>query len=300
MTGTAGRVLALTGLAVGLALMALWLSGGLAGIERWAAAQQREVQNLMAGALTRLRAAEPGALWSLMGLCFAYGFVHAAGPGHGKLVIGGYGYGSQVPLGRLMGLSVAASLAQAGVAVLVVWGGIAVLDLTREQLTTLGERHMDQLGTALIGLVGLWLAWRGLRMLRPAPAMHHHHHHHDEPCGCGHAHGPSPAQVAETRSLRDALLLIAGIAARPCTGALFLLILTWRMDIFAAGVAGTFAMGVGTASVTLVVAALSVWARRGSLALAPAQGSALTRILPGAMQLGAGLLIALVCAAMLI
>ena len=81
MTGTAGRVMALTGLAVGLALMALWLSGGLAGIERWAAAQQREVQNLMAGALTRLRAAEPGALWSLMGLCFAYGFVHAAGRG---------------------------------------------------------------------------------------------------------------------------------------------------------------------------------------------------------------------------
>lgn len=300
MTGTAGRVMALTGLAVGLALMALWPSGGLGGIERWAAAQQREVQNLMAGALTRLRAAKPGALWSLMGLCFAYGFVHAAGPGHGKLVIGGYGYGSQVPLGRLMGLSVAASLAQAGVAVLVVWGGIAALDLTREQLTTLGERHMDQLGTALIGLVGLWLAWRGLKMLRPAPAAHNHHHHHDESCGCGHAHGPSPAQVAETRSLRDALLLIAGIAARPCTGALFLLILTWRMDIFAAGVAGTFAMGVGTASVTLVVAALSVWARRGSMALAPAQGSALTRILPGAMQLGAGLLIALVCAAMLI
>ena len=144
-------------------------------------------------------------------------------------------------------------------------------------------------------------AWRGLKMLRPAPAAHHHHHHHGQSsCGCGHAHGPSPAQVAETRSLRDALLLIAGIAARPCTGALFLLILTWRIDIFAAGVAGTFAMGVGTASVTLVVAALSVWARRGSMALAPAQGSALTRILPGAMQLGAGLLIALVCAAMLI
>ena len=76
-------------------------------------------------------------------------------------MIGGYGYGSQVPLGRLMGLSVAASLAQAGVAVLVVWGGIAALDLTREQLTTLGERHMDQLGTALIGLVGLWLPGAG-------------------------------------------------------------------------------------------------------------------------------------------
>lgn len=317
MTGAAGRVLALAGLGVGLALMALWLSGGLAGIEHWAADRQREVQNLMAGALGRLRAGEPGAALSLMGLCFAYGFAHAAGPGHGKLVIGGYGYGSQVPLARLAGLSVAASLAQAGVAVAVVAGGIAILDLSRQQLTALSERHMADFGTLMIGLVGLWLALRGARMLRdagraaPAQAHHHGHHHghhhahahdHGDHCGCGHAHGPTPRQLAETRSFRDGLLVVAGIALRPCTGALFLLILTWRMEIFAMGVAGTFAMGLGTASVTLAVAVLSVWARRGSLALAPESGrfGTLARVLPGAMQLGAGLLIATVCAAMLL
>lgn len=311
MTGAAGRVLALAGLGVGLALMALWLLGGLAGIEHWAADRQREVQNLMAGALSRLRAGEPGAALSLMGLCFAYGFAHAAGPGHGKLVIGGYGYGSQVPLARLAGLSVAASLAQAGVAVALVAGGIAILDLSRQQLTALSERHMADFGTLMIGLVGLWLALRGARMLRAAGwaapghthAHHHDHgHHHGDGCACGHAHGPTPRQLAETRSFRDGLLVVAGIAMRPCTGALFLLILTWRMEIFAMGVAGTFAMGLGTASVTLAVALLSVWARRGSLALASEDGrfGTLARVLPGAMQLGAGLLIATVCAAMLL
>lgn len=320
---TAGRLLAITGMGLALFLLALWLSGGLAGVERWAADAQREVQNTMASALQRLRAGEPGAAAALLVTCFSYGFFHAVGPGHGKLIIGSYGYGSQVPFRRLAGLSVAASLAQAGVAVALVWAGISVLDLGREQLTALSERHMADLSTILIGLVGLWLAWRGWRMLRAEGGQRHHDghshdhghehghghghgrehgHHHDDACGCGHAHGPSPQQVMQARSLRDGLLVVAGIAMRPCTGALFLLLLTWRMDIFAMGVAGTMAMGLGTASVTLAVAALAVWARRGSFALVPETGpwAGVARWLPGALQLAVGALIALVSALVLI
>ncbi|WP_265501677.1 nickel/cobalt transporter [Paracoccus beibuensis] len=282
------RILALTGLVVALLVAALWLFGGLAGVERWAATQQRTAHNLMAGALRALRAGQPGASMSLAWVCFGYGVFHAIGPGHGKLIIGSYGFGSSVPMVRLAALSIAASLAQAATAVALVWGGIAVLDLGREALTDLSEQEMLQVSTVLVAGVGLWLALRGLRMLR-AEAQHHHHH---DGCGCGHAHGPTPVQVAQTRSLRDGLLVVAGIAARPCTGALFLLILTWRMGIFGMGILGAFAMGLGTASVTLAVAGMAVWARRGSLALLPETPAA--RWVPGVMQLGSGTLIALV------
>ncbi|SIS62129.1 nickel/cobalt transporter [Paracoccus saliphilus] len=309
MTRSAARILAIAGLLIAAIVMLLWQSGGLAGIQQWAAMQQREAQTLMAGALRRLRAGEPGANLALMGICFGYGFLHAVGPGHGKVLIGGYGFGTKVALGRLALLSVAASLAQALTAVLLVWGGLTIFDLSREALTDLTEDSMADISAAMIGCVGLWLAWRGLRMLLRAGRSeghrhdeHHHHDHvHDADCGCGHAHGPSIEEAAATRSLRDAVALIAGIAARPCTGAIFLLLLTWRMGFFPAGIAGAMAMGLGTASVTLAVAVLSVWAREGSFAMMPDTGplAAMARWLPGILQLAAGAVVAIVAMTLL-
>lgn len=94
-------------------------------------------------------------------------------------------------------------------------------------------------------------------------------------------------------SWRDAAVLIAGIALRPCTGALFLLILCFGLGIGAAGVAGTFAMGIGTACVTIAVAALAVWAREGAFASLPGarMGGKLAVVLPMVQAL-AGALIA--------
>ena len=62
------------------------------------------------------------------------------------------------------------------------------------------------------------------------------------------------------------------------------------MGIFATGIAGALAMGLGTGLVTVAVAALSVWAREGSFALLPSGAAA--RWLPATMQIAAGALVA--------
>ena len=77
---------------------------------------------------------------------------------------------------------------------------------------------------------------------------------------------------------RDVVALIAGIAMRPCFGALFLLILTWQFGIGMAGVAGVLAMRIGTAIVTVTVAGVAAVVREG--ALASLSGQSMIRILP--------------------
>ncbi|MDR6266001.1 hypothetical protein [Roseobacter sp. N2S] len=273
------RALLILAIILALALLALWIGGGFDQIANWAATLQRDFQNAMAGALRALRAGNPGATLGLMTVCFAYGFFHAVGPGHGKVLIGGYGLGARVPMVRLAGIALISSLAQGLTAVVLVYAGILALGWGSKQLVGAAEDIFAPASYAAILLVGAWLILRGARKLwrqkQPSPPQHSHTHTHththdhqgagDICSDCGHRHGPTVDEAARVSSLRDLLILVGAIAMRPCTGAIFLLILTWRMGIVAAGIAGTFAMALGTASVTIVVALAAVGLRESTL-----------------------------------
>ncbi|MFX0545796.1 nickel/cobalt transporter [Roseovarius sp. S1116L3] len=283
-------ILVLIGAALGAAL---W-TGMDASVARWSSSWQREFQNGLAGALRALRSGDAGAFAWLMGLSFAYGFVHAAGPGHGKLLIGGYGMAARVPAVRLSLIAMASSLGQAGTAIALVYGGMLLLGYTRAQLTGLAEGAMATVSAAAIGLIGLWLILRGMRklLLRRRPV-----HTHGAECGCGHSHAPTAEEVAQAHGLRGTLALIGAVAIRPCTGALLLLVLTWQMGIPAAGIAGTLAMALGTGAVTVAVALMATFAREGALG-SGAKGSVIQGAMP-IMEIAAGAFIALISLQML-
>lgn len=297
-------------LACGL-LLWFWGSGGFDHLAAWAAGEQREFQNQIARALRAARAEQPEAVATLLTVCFAYGFFHAVGPGHGKVLIGGYGLGRRVAFWRLSAISVLSSLGQAVTAVVLVYAGVLVFQMSRESLVGTTEQVMAPVSYAAIAAIGLWLVFRAVRSFarrQRADAEikahdHHHnhdHHHHDHgTCSdCGHRHGPTPDEVANAGTLREALVLIAGIAARPCTGALFVLILTWQMGIAMVGIAGAFAMALGTATVTTLVGWTSFGLRGGLLASASATRFA--SIIAPTIELVAGLIIVVIASGLLL
>ena len=292
-----GRVIGLACLGLLAALVAVWLAGGFDAVARFAAAEQREFQNTLARVLRELRAGTAGALAGLLAVSFAYGFFHAVGPGHGKVLVGGYGLARDVPVVRLAALAALSSAGQAVTAIALVYGGLGLFQLTRERMVGIAEDALAPLSYAAIAAIGAWLAFRGARLIwRARP--HQDHHHHGTCDSCGHSHGPSVEDIRATKGWRDMAILVAGIAMRPCTGAVFVLLITWQMGIAGAGIAAAFAMASGTALVTVLVALAAAGLRGGMLT--GLAGSEKARRAGALIEISAGLAIGTLALAMLL
>jgi nickel/cobalt transporter (NicO) family protein len=281
----ARRTAALALGAAGLVLAILWLSGGFTLIGAWALEQQRALQTLLAQHIQDIRAGRSGAFWGLMALSAGYGFVHAVGPGHGKFLVTGAALGTTASARRMAGIALAGSIAQALVAIALVYGAFLIFQATARTAVGL-EAAVEPIGHLAVALVGAWLISRGLWALR----------HPTSACGCGHDHGPDP-RAAEARSLREAAAIVAAMAARPCAGALIVLVLAWSMDLAAAGAAAVIAMGLGTAAFTAAVAALAVTGRDAAL-FSAGRGAAGRHVGP-ALQIGVGAVVVTVAGALL-
>lgn len=237
--------------------LSVWGLMPWAQIQQWAASEQRSFQNSMAVALRAIQNGEPWAVWALCSATAAYGFFHALGPGHGKILIGGAALASGATLRRLSILTVLSSLAQAATAIAIVGGLVFFLRMQSGDLTTLTEAWLAPASYAAIALIGAVLVVRGGRMWHRLGRQNRA----AQNC-CGHAHGPSVAEINTLNSTRDALALIASIALRPCTGALFVLLIAARFDAFATGCLAVVTMGLGTAAFNLSVAGSGIAARK--------------------------------------
>ncbi|MBZ9678801.1 nickel/cobalt transporter [Mesorhizobium sp. ES1-1] len=140
-------------------------------------------------------------IWILIGLSFAYGIFHAAGPGHGKAVISSYMVANEVALRRGILLSFVSALLQGLTAVLVMLLAYFVLRGTAISMTD-AAWFMEIMSYVFVTLFGAWLLWRKLApstlrlfgrgpgySLSAAQAGHSHasHSHAGHPYA-GHSH----------------------------------------------------------------------------------------------------------------
>lgn len=280
----------------------LWLGGGYAQAVHWAIERQHALQNDLARLIGAARRGDPGVVWALIGTAGFYGIAHAAGPGHGKFLLGGAGLATPGSATALAGIALVAALAQGMTAVALVYGGLGLFSLAAGTAVELTDHVLTPLSYLVVAAIGGVLLWRGGRGIwaRLAPVRAHkahHHHHHDhshggDDCGCGHRHGPSLEEVQRLRSWRDVAALIGGIAIRPCTGAVMVLVIAWNTGLAALGLAAVAAMALGTGAVTAAVALGAVWLRQSSL-VALAGGGRLALVAPALQLFAGGIVLAL-------
>ena len=262
------------------------------GIFGWIYAQQQHFFRALQSALKLIRDDGAGGTLTLMGLSFAYGIFHAAGPGHGKAVISSYMLANEVALKRGIMLSFASSLAQAISALVLV--GIGFLVLRGAALTmTDAAWFLEMASYAMIAGFGALLLWRKLsgKAKDHSQADHASKHKHDESCGhkhslskptpsgfvcesCGHSHAPDPAQLAgQNVSLRDAWGIIAAVGVRPCTGAIVVLSFALLNGLYVAGIASVLVMALGSAITVSTLAAIAVFAKGTAMKISGARAS---------------------------
>jgi nickel/cobalt transporter (NicO) family protein len=113
---------------------------------------------------------------------------------------------------------------------------------------------------------------------------HHDHHHHDDDhhhhdanshshdghahCEChdhasawGHAHAPEPEELAGPGGWRRGFSAVVAVGARPCSGAIIVLVFALAQGLFWAGVVSTLVMGLGTAITVAAIASIAVGAK---------------------------------------
>lgn len=144
--------------------------GGGTGLFGWIAQQQSAFYRALTGAVRALKT-DPTAVAGLVGLAFAYGVFHAAGPGHGKAVIASYVVANGETLKRGVLLSFVSALLQALTAILFVAAAVFVLNLTSIAMTE-ATRGLELASGSLITALGLWLVWtKALRRGRVFSAL---------------------------------------------------------------------------------------------------------------------------------
>lgn len=275
-------------------------TGLFAGWLNWINVQQQDFYRALTGALKGMRE-DGGKLWLLIGLSFAYGIFHAAGPGHGKAVISSYMLANEVALRRGIMLSFVSAFLQALTAILLM--GLVFLVLRGSSVSmTDATWFLEVASYVLITLFGFWLLWQKLaprlaaafgagpaRSLSAAhahghvahshPHDHHAHEHaghhahthaHGEVCAsCGHSHAPDPAMLAGDRfSWKTAWSAVAAVGLRPCSGALIVLTFAFLNGLYVGGILSVLAMALGTAITVSVLATLAVTAKNWAVAFA--------------------------------
>jgi nickel/cobalt exporter len=277
--------------------------GPLAPFFTWIARHQAAFYRDLTAALSDSKSSG-AAVWLLLGLSFAYGVFHAAGPGHGKAVITSYLVSSGESARRGVVISFAAAFVQAIVAILIVTIASLVFRATAMTMTA-ATNWIEVASYALIAIVGGWLLWA-----KTFGGGHHHHHHHPH-----HHHVPAP-EVAGDTAPRDhhdhdrhdhdhhhpghlhgagghdhdhthdhnahahgspppsagwaarPWAAITAVGIRPCSGAIIVLVFALSQGLLAVGIAATLIMAVGTGLTVATLAVIAVTAKGLALRLA--------------------------------
>ncbi|ACD18647.1 high-affinity nickel-transporter [Paraburkholderia phytofirmans PsJN] len=241
------------------------------------------------------------AAWILMLLSFGYGVLHALGPGHGKLVIGTYLISHRARVGHAVALSMWSACVQAISAICLV-GGAAWLAHAGLGGVMTHAATLDLVSYFSLLCVGLFTAWsivtrrdccdegRVTLVHKRRPGLFATEHADDDTQQGAYLAVRMPPRrrsinwtwadkrAGNTWIARQIVLTGLAVGARPCVGAIFVLIAALANGIFIIGVLSVFTMAAGVSLTVLAIGLASLGMNRAVSSRSVARREALQTI----------------------
>ncbi|BFG79564.1 hypothetical protein PTKU46_75970 [Paraburkholderia terrae] len=217
------------------------------------------------------RASTPWTWLALIGLAFAYGVLHALGPGHGKLVAGTWLGSRDTRIAQAVALASWSAAVQAISAIVLVFGALWFAKAGVSSVLS-NAASLDIVSYVLLCVAGGWTIYNTLarrdccvdpRALKLVPAERNaalSQTSEHEPAYLGTKlqlhmrQSGSTTRLGKSNFAVTSQILATGFASgvRPCVGSIFVLIASVAAHAPWIGIAATFAIGAGVAvTVTL-------------------------------------------------
>jgi nickel/cobalt transporter (NicO) family protein len=208
-------------------------------------------------------------LIAFVGLCLAYGVLHALAPGHGKTIAAMY-FGSRAASAKqVAGFTLATALGQSLTAIVLVSAALAIFEGTANAIMRTAAPLELVSAIAVLGVATL----TAVRILRrqeccaPVPLFNAGADQGGTAVNTSDANAntdraaylgaklaaqrrarPSFAAALDVAQPRRAGWLAFAVALRPCAGALFILLITARYHAYWLGIVAALAIGLGVAA----------------------------------------------------
>ncbi len=225
-----------------------------------------------------------GAFLLALAVAFAYGAIHAFGPGHGKFVVVSYFLGREARVMRGVVMALQIAIVHVIAAIVIVW----LADLVLRGGFGLGLSDVPGVRAAsflIIVGIGLYMLYQAVRASLRARGHrgHGHHHDHDHAHAHGHHHGHSHGGKAEG----GILALAAGMV--PCPGAVLIMLYAVANDMIVPGSLLVAAMSLGIGSSICVLGVGAILARQAAMRVMERSGGGANALRQGMNYAGAAL-----------
>lgn len=188
------------------------------------------------------------ALWPLMMVSFLYGVVHAAGPGHGKVVVFSYFISrrSRIRKGILLGNLISLFHAVSGIViVLTLYFVIRTAYLASFEAIA---QKVKIVSYSLVVVIGLVLFLNSLFNIKKSPS-----------------HLPENGSPTKSSDHKSVLPLALAVGMVPCPGVVIIMLFALSFDLLATGLMMSFIMALGMAATISFTGLLSILGQEGLL-----------------------------------